>query len=79
MGRDVSHRVQEAVRRSFEPGSVEVVVSRLAGLELPFERGGIETEAGRERVQAAVALVAAGDYYEFERAAAMVSEVQRRR
>jgi hypothetical protein len=46
-------------------GSVEPVLTRLAGIRLPF----IETASQRERVQAAVVIVAAGSYPAFERAA----------
>ena len=51
--------------RDYDAGSIELVLTRLDGLTLPL----IETEAGRERVQAAVVLVAGGNYFDFERAA----------
>jgi hypothetical protein len=61
----VSDRLAAVVRSEFEAGSVEPVLARLTGLNLPF----IQTAAQRERVQAAVVLLAAGDYAAFERSA----------
>jgi hypothetical protein len=54
------------VRRALEGGAVEPVLARLSGLRLPF----VETDAARERIQAAVVLLAAGDVPAFERASA---------
>ena len=48
-------------------GSAEPVLGRLSALTLPF----IRTAKGRERVQAAVVLLAAGSWVAFERAAAL--------
>ena len=61
----MSQRIEAAVRRDFDPGSVEPVLTRLDGLILPL----IESEAARERVQAAIVVVAGGSYARFERAA----------
>jgi hypothetical protein len=55
------------VRSDFDSTSVEVVLNRLTELDLPF----IESDEGRERVQAAIVLIARGRYEDFERAAAL--------
>lgn len=61
----VSRRLEAAVRRDFDRGSVEPVLTRLSTLNLPL----IETDRGLERIQAAIVLVAGGSYSKFERAA----------
>jgi hypothetical protein len=65
MERRVSERLRAAVARDFEPASVEPVLIRLGELDLPL----LETEEGRERVQAAIVLIARGNHAELERAA----------
>jgi hypothetical protein len=60
----VTERLRARIERDFAPGSVEPVVERLEALDL-----GRADEPGRERIQAAVVLLAAGDWPAFERAA----------
>src|SRR5947209_19613255 len=67
MGNGVSDRVRAAVVSGFDPGSVEPVLGRLQELDLPL----IESAEGRERVQAALLVIAAGNSSSFERAAAL--------
>jgi hypothetical protein len=59
----MTNRLRARIERDFEPGSVDPVVERLEALDLGAD------EPGTERIQAAVVLVAAGDWYAFERAA----------
>jgi hypothetical protein len=61
----VSGRLKAAVARDFEPGSVDPVLIRLEGLDLPL----MDTETGWERVQAAILVIASGGYVKFEEAA----------
>jgi hypothetical protein len=63
----VTSRVERKVRADFEKGSVEPVLSRLANLQLPFLE---ESPEGRERVQAAVVLLAQGRWPAFDQHAA---------
>jgi hypothetical protein len=63
----VSERVERRVRRDFEPGTADAVLARLAALQL----AGAVSDAGRERVQAAVVLGAGGRFAAFERQAAL--------
>jgi hypothetical protein len=60
----VTPRLRKRIERDFEPGSVERVLERLESLEL-----GSATDRGRERIEAAIVILAAGDWYAFERAA----------
>jgi hypothetical protein len=60
----VTPRLRKRIEHDFEPGSVERVLERLESLEL-----GSATDRGRERIEAAIVILAAGDWYAFERAA----------
>lgn len=67
IGVNVSKRLEAKVRADFDSGSVEPVLSRLAGLQL----AGIDTDAGRERVQAAIVLLANGRWSAFQHQATL--------
>jgi hypothetical protein len=60
----MTKRLRARIERDFPRGSVQPVIERLEALDL----GGVD-EPGVERIQAAVVLLAAGDWYAFERAA----------
>ncbi len=61
----MTRRLRRRIERDFEPGSVEAAIERLESLDLP----GRFDQRGSERIQAAIVLIAAGDWYAFERAA----------
>lgn len=65
MGVRVSPRLEARVRRDFEAGSVDLVLVRLAELDLP----GIGSDVARERIHAAVVLLARGRWAAFEQQA----------
>jgi hypothetical protein len=52
------------VKQDFETGSVAPVLARLEGLELPLADS--QGEDGRERIQAAILLLADGRWSRFE-------------
>jgi hypothetical protein len=70
MERRVSERLRAAVERDFDSASVAPVLKRLGELDLPL----LETEEGRERVQAAIILIAEGRYADFERSASQAEK-----
>jgi hypothetical protein len=63
----VSQRIEQRVRRDFDAASAEAVLNRLATMGPPL----LESEDGRERVQAAIVLLAGGRYSVFEQQAAL--------
>ena len=60
----MTERLRARIERDFEPGSVEPVVERLESLGL-----GPADDPGVERIQAAIVILARGDWYAFEHAA----------
>jgi len=61
----VSARLERRIRRDFEPGSVEPVLTRLSQLARELDESP-RISAGAERVQAAIVLKAAGSWKRFE-------------
>ena len=63
----VSQRIEHRVRQDFGGASAEAVLNRLAAIDLPL----LESEDGRERVQAAIVLLARGRRSAFEQQVAL--------
>jgi len=63
----ISQRVESRVRDDFDGETADLVLSHLAALDLPL----VDNEGTRERVHAAIVLLAQGRYAAFTQSAAL--------